>query len=153
MDLEAKIADIQKSSSDAVSRMQESQGESRLSVIVETVDVKEETSETTEVDVVSVDAPIPLIDCSASTSRLLSTVVEEPAHMEISPLADTRYRLDSISKLDLAVLKMEKRRRDEEFQKEARRIKRFYHTYTYRPVHIEQRRLPLHLTPTPISGW
>jgi uncharacterized protein with von Willebrand factor type A (vWA) domain len=152
MDLEAKIADIQKSCSDAVSRMQESQGESRLSVIVETVDVKEETSETTEVDVVSVD-------CSASTSRLLSTVVEEPAHMEISPLAslasmvDTRYRLDSISKLDLAVLKMEKRRRDEEFQKEARRIKLFDHTYTYRPVHIEQRRLPLHLTPTPISGW
>jgi hypothetical protein len=159
MDLEAKIADIQKSSSDAVSRMQESQGESRLSVIVETVDVKEETSDTTEVDVVSVDAPIPLIDCSASTSRLLSTVVEEPAHMEISPLAslasmvDTRYRLDSISKLDLAVLKMEKRRRDEEFQKAARRIKLFDHTYTYRPVHIEQRRLPLHLTPTPISGW
>ena len=143
MDLEAKIADIQKMGCEAVSRMQKSQGESRLSVIVETVDAKSETSET-EVDVITMDAPIPLIDTNTSTSRL----VEEPAHMGIPP-----YRFGSISNLELAVLKMEKRRWGEEFQKEARRSKRLDHTYTYSPAHLEQRRLPLHSIPTPTIGW
>jgi hypothetical protein len=126
--------------------MQKTQGESCLSVIVETcnVDEKSETSET-EVDVITMDSPI--LDNSSYTSRL----VEEPAHMGIPP-----YRFGSISNLELAVLKMEKRRRGEEFQEEAKRLqssKRLDHTYTFSPAHIEQRRLPLHSIPTPTIGW
>jgi hypothetical protein len=119
MDIEAKIADIQKMGSEAVSRMQKS-------IIVETcnVDEKSETSET-EFDVITMDSPI--LDNSSSTSRL----VEEPA-LGINP-----YRFGSIANLELAVLKMEKRRRGEEFQEEAKRLqssKRLDHTYTFNPA-------------------
>jgi hypothetical protein len=137
MDIEAKIADIQKMGSEAVSRMQKS-------IIEETCNNVDENSETSEeVDVINMDQPI--LDNSSSTSR----IGEEPA-LGINP-----YRFGSIANLELQVLKMDKRRRGQEFEEEAKLLqssKRLDQTYTFNPAQVEQaRRLPLH--PISTIGW
>ena len=135
MDIESRISDIQKLSSEAVSRM-------RKSICIETSNNVDEPSEVSEeVDVVNMpinmDQPIlsKLLDNSSSIPR----IGKDP------------FRFSSMFNLELQVANVDKRRRGP-FEETPRSSKRFDHNYSFNPAQVEQcRRMPLH--PISTIGW